>query len=112
MRWMILAVALGAAATAHADDKALRKRGEQVYVRWCQACHGTGTGKPGTHALEAKYEGTTTSPLITERDDLLPAATKTFVRMGVSVMPFFRKTEISDPELEALAAFLAPKTKK
>jgi (+)-pinoresinol hydroxylase len=29
------------------------------------------------------------------------------VRTGVSVMPFFRKTEISDQELDALAAYLS-----
>jgi mono/diheme cytochrome c family protein len=31
-----------------------------------------------------------------------------FVRSGVSVMPPFRKTEISDADLAALAAYLAP----
>jgi mono/diheme cytochrome c family protein len=29
------------------------------------------------------------------------------VRRGVSIMPFFRKTEISDADLQALAAYLA-----
>ncbi len=33
--------------------------------------------------------------------------TKIFVRRGVSIMPFFRKTEISDAQLDALAAYLA-----
>lgn len=37
--------------------------------------------------------------------------TKTFVRQGVSVMLFFRKTEISDADLDALAAYLARNTK-
>jgi len=32
---------------------------------------------------------------------------KYFVRHGISVMPQFRKTEISDAELDALAAFLS-----
>jgi mono/diheme cytochrome c family protein len=31
---------------------------------------------------------------------------KTFVRNGVSIMPFFRKTEISDADLDAIAAYL------
>jgi hypothetical protein len=31
------------------------------------------------------------------------------VRTGVSVMPFFRKTEISDAELDALSKYLAHK---
>ncbi len=34
-------------------------------------------------------------------------SSRQFVRKGVSVMPFFRKTEISDTELDALAAFLS-----
>ena len=37
---------------------------------------------------------------------------KAVVRTGVSVMPFFRKTEVSDADLNALAAYLAePKNK-
>ncbi len=46
--------------------------------------------------------------MLEERTDLVPQITKNFVRTGVSVMPFFRKTEISDAELDALAAYLAP----
>jgi (+)-pinoresinol hydroxylase len=38
----------------------------------------------------------------------VPEITRTFVRNGVTIMPFFRKTEISDEELDALAAYLAP----
>jgi hypothetical protein len=37
--------------------------------------------------------------------------TKAFVRKGVSVMPFFRKTEIGDADLDALAAYLARNNK-
>jgi len=32
------------------------------------------------------------------------------VRTGISVMPQFRKTEISDAELDALAAYLSKNT--
>ena len=38
--------------------------------------------------------------------------TRQVVRRGISVMPFFRKTEISDKDLEALAAYLAPKSSR
>ena len=44
-----------------------------------------------------------------QRTDLVPTITQTFVRTGVSVMPPFRKTEISDADLAALAAYLAPR---
>jgi (+)-pinoresinol hydroxylase len=65
---------------------------------------------PGTIALEAKYKGAKPA-LLSERTDLIPAVTKTFVRKGVSIMPFFRKTEISDVDLEALAAYIARNNK-
>jgi (+)-pinoresinol hydroxylase len=32
---------------------------------------------------------------------------KLYVRSGVATMPFFRKTEISDADLDALAAYLS-----
>jgi hypothetical protein len=61
---------------------------------------------PDTVALETKYKGAIHA-VPSERMDLFPPATKTFVRKGVSVMPFFRKTEISDAGLDALAAYIA-----
>jgi mono/diheme cytochrome c family protein len=49
--------------------------------------------------------------LLEQRTDLAPEFTSAIVRTGVSVMPFFRKTEISDAELGALASYLAHKTR-
>ena len=80
--------------------------GKAVFDKWCAPCHGDGPGKPGTMALQALYKGAKPA-LLEQRTDLVPQLTKTFVRTGVSVMPFFRKTEISDAELDALAAYLA-----
>ncbi len=102
----LLAVVAAAAATpaAMAQDGAID--GKAVFEKWCAPCHGAGPGKPGTAALQALYKGTKPA-LLEERTDLVPQLTKTFVRTGVSVMPFFRKTEITDAELDALAAYLA-----
>jgi mono/diheme cytochrome c family protein len=80
--------------------------GRLTYEKWCAPCHAPGPDHPGTQALDALYKGSKPSALI-EREDLTPPLVKQFVRKGVSVMPFFRKTEISDTELDALAAFLS-----
>lgn len=101
--WLLL---LGTALTAAADELKGSTRGQQVFRYWCQSCHGQGTDKPGTVALQVKYQGQLPAAL-EERRDLTPALVKQFVRRGVSVMPFFRKTEISDGDLQALAAYLA-----
>ncbi len=102
---LLVAIGIGAAALAAAQEQPAT--GKAVFDKWCAPCHGDGPGKPGTSALQALYKGTKPA-LLEERADLVPELTKTFVRTGVSIMPFFRKTEITDVELEALAAYLAP----
>jgi (+)-pinoresinol hydroxylase len=103
-------LAFAPAALAQTPTDAQLKKGQEVYQYWCWNCHGGGTGKPGTEALQAKYKGTRPADL-EQRTDLAPAVIKTFVRKGVSIMPIFRKTEISDAELDALAVYLARNTK-
>jgi mono/diheme cytochrome c family protein len=44
--------------------------------------------------------------LLTERTDLTSAGIKRAVRTGVYVMPRFRKTEITDAELDAIVNYL------
>ena len=83
-------------------------RGKAVFDHWCAGCHARGPRQPGTQALEALYKGGKPAAL-EDRTDLLPKLTEQFVRKGVSVMPPFRKTEISDAQLADLAAYLAPK---
>jgi mono/diheme cytochrome c family protein len=83
-----------------------RANGKQVFARWCAECHAAGPGHPGTQSLQVKYQGETPA-VLTDRADLTPEVTAYFVRNGVSLMPFFRKTEISDRELRDLSAYLA-----
>lgn len=95
---------------AHAADAALIEQGKAAFAYHCAACHGTqlvsgNQHLPGTEALAAKYQGKEPGAL-EERTDLTPQLIKTFVRTGVSVMPFFRKTMVTDAELEAIAAYL------
>ncbi|HEY8519553.1 MAG TPA: cytochrome c [Gammaproteobacteria bacterium] len=88
------------------------ERGREIYAYWCEPCHGPGVGLPGfdalpgTHQLALKYRNTSIPAVLDERTDLAPAYIKAVVREGISFMPQFRKTEISDEELDALAAYL------
>jgi mono/diheme cytochrome c family protein len=99
---------LGAIPSTYADESA----GHQVFAKWCAPCHSRGPGNPGTAALAAVYRNSKPAAL-EDRTDMTPAFVKQAVRNGVNVMPFFRKTEISDAELDALAAYLgrAPKAR-
>ena len=102
---MLGLLALAAAAPAAAGDERRSGDGAQLFARWCAPCHGPGPGHPGTQALAAKYHGNP-PPVLEERTDLTPEVIRYFVRHGVSVMAPFRKTEITDEELAALASWL------
>jgi mono/diheme cytochrome c family protein len=80
--------------------------GRLLFWSHCAACHGAGEGMPGTAALAAKYGGQKPA-LLEQRTDLTPEFVTAIVRHGVSVMPKFRKTELSDADLAVLAAYLA-----
>ena len=107
MRLSIVVVLLAVVAVAAAQSERDRSAGQAVFDHWCAPCHAPGPGHPGTQALEVLYGGAKPAAL-EERNDLLPEITRAFVRTGVSVMPPFRKTEITDDELDALARYLAP----
>ncbi|HXJ18284.1 MAG TPA: cytochrome c [Candidatus Polarisedimenticolia bacterium] len=86
-------------------------KGYVQYEDYCSVCHGEGVGKPGTMALQAKYKGALPA-LLEKRTDLTPEMIRTYVRQGYSVMPIFRKTEISDADLDAIVAYLTRNNKK
>jgi mono/diheme cytochrome c family protein len=83
--------------------------GRAVYAKWCAPCHDPGVIHPGTNALTVKYRGVKPGVLL-EWKDLPPESVRYVVRHGISVMPQFRKTEISDADLDALAKFLSRNT--
>jgi mono/diheme cytochrome c family protein len=88
------------------DRGSLTDRGAAVFNNWCAACHGRDArNAPGTSSLQFKYQGKTPAAL-EDRRDLTPQAIKLYVRQGVAMMPFARKTEISDADLDALTAYL------
>jgi len=96
---------LGASTGFAQQGNTALERGNEAYQYWCATCHGTGPGHPGTTALTAKYKGALPG-LLEDRTDLTPAAVRFAVRRGTSIMPFFRKTEVSDADLDAIAQYL------
>jgi len=108
----IVLVAAFGASHAGAQTAARIAHGKATFEHYCAPCHGAGRGDdgapmlPGTHALTLKYRGAKPG-LLEERTDLPAELIKAFVRSGVASMPPFRKTEVSDEDLDAVAAYLA-----
>ena len=87
-------------------SEAARPPGGKIFHKWCSDCHSSADG-PGSVALERKYQGQVPA-ILEQRTDLNQDYVEQVVREGISFMPNFRKTEISDAELALLAAYLAP----
>jgi mono/diheme cytochrome c family protein len=93
---------------ASAQDVA---RGEAKFEHSCAPCHGDGSGDdgramlPGTDALRIKYQGSLPA-LLEKRTDLNPDAIRTFVRRGTWSMPPFRPTEVTERDIQDIAAYL------
>lgn len=85
--------------------------GRTIFERQCAPCHGAGPGDdgaamlPGTAVLQRRYEGDPPGALEL-RDDLDGDALRLFVRNGIGAMPSFRKAELSDADIDAIAAYL------
>jgi mono/diheme cytochrome c family protein len=96
--------------TAAAEDAgAPNERGAAVFNNWCSACHSRGPlNAPGTTSLQNKYQGALPAAL-EDRTDLTADIIELYVRNGIATMPFYRKTELSDADLSALAAYLVEK---
>jgi mono/diheme cytochrome c family protein len=114
--WVVAGALLSALTSVHAQTTP-SARGKQKFEHTCAPCHAAGPGDdgramlPGTDALRIKYRGELPA-LIEERTDLNADAIKTFVRRGTWSMPPFRKTEVTDEELEDIAAYIAESSKK
>jgi (+)-pinoresinol hydroxylase len=106
-RAVVFLVASALTSGAYADEPGV-VRGEKVFNQWCLACHGRGADKPGTIGLAAKYNGTLPA-LLEERTDLTAEMVRYFVRHGFAMMAPFRKTEISDADLNDLCDYLTRK---
>lgn len=111
MKALAAALLLAVAAANATEEPADVARGRAVFTRVCAPCHGTGPGLdgskmlPGSERLAAKYQGAK-PPFLEERSDLDAAQLRFFVRHGTGAMPMFRKTEITDADIDAVAAYI------
>lgn len=104
---MFLAVlVLGwAAGVASADDAALspqQQQGKRAYNHICVYCHSPGVW--GTNRLSKRMGKE--KAVLENRTDLAAAAVQAIVRSGIGSMPPLRKSELSDADLAAVAAYL------
>jgi mono/diheme cytochrome c family protein len=113
LRIAALAAGLALLATAAgAQDTTAIQRGKTKFERTCAPCHGAGPGNdgraslPGTAALQLKYKGALPA-LLEARTDLTFDVLKVYLRHGSWSMPPFRKTELTDAEIQDIAAYLA-----
>ena len=107
------AVLLAAAASfASAQGSASVERGRAKFEHTCAPCHADGVGDdgramlPGTDALRIKYQGALPA-LLEKRTDLNGDAIRMFVRRGTWSMPPFRPTEVTERDIQDIAAYLA-----
>jgi len=86
-------------------------RGKAKFDHTCAPCHGAGVGDdgramlPGTDALRIKYQGSLPA-LLEQRTDLNADAIRTFLRRGTWSMPPFRPTEVTEGDIQDIAAYL------
>ncbi len=105
------------AGTAHAQDGDLIQRGKAQFQHTCAPCHGMGPGDdgrpmlPGSQSLQFKYKGSL-SAFLERRSDLPYEVLRVYVRRGSWSMPGFRKTEVTDADVRAIAAYLADSAKQ
>jgi mono/diheme cytochrome c family protein len=107
----LVAVLTVVTSAAIAEDSSAIQRGMIKFQRTCAPCHGAGPGTdgrpalPGTTALQLKYKGALPA-LLEARTDLTFDVLKAYLRHGSWSMPPFRKTELTDAEIQAIAAYL------
>ena len=108
----LLVVLAVATSTVRAEESAAIQRGMIKFQHTCAPCHGAGPGNdgraalPGTAALQLKYKGALPA-LLEARTDLTFDILKGYLRHGSWSMPPFRKTELTDAEIQDIALYLA-----
>jgi (+)-pinoresinol hydroxylase len=99
-----LAATLWVCASACVADQLtpVQARGREVYGHWCIHCHAPGVW--GTNRLARRMDKD--HSVLENRTDLTAAGVRAVIRRGIGSMPALRRTEVSDADAEAIAAYL------
>lgn len=81
---------------------AKQEQGQKLYRSTCFYCHSDKVW--GTFAIERRRG--TSDALLEKRTDLVPEFVKSVVRNGLGSMPAYRRTELTDAEVDAIVAYL------
>ena len=84
------------------------EQGRKLYQSTCLYCHGERVW--GTFALQRRFGAD--HGLLEQRTDLVAPFVKNVVRNGLGSMPAYRRTELTDADVDAIAAYLTrPRSK-
>ena len=107
--WAIVSLAIVtlalAAGVASADEPSLtaqQQQGKRLYNHICVYCHSPGVW--GTNRLSKRMDKE--HAVLESRTDLSAGAIQTIVRTGIGSMPPLRKSELTDADVSAIAAYL------
>ena len=95
----IAALAFSATAPALAETS-----GAALFAERCGMCHRTNGMGVG---ILARRPGDSSKGLLENRSDLTVALVTTVTRIGIGNMPRIPRGEVSDPEMKAIAEYLA-----
>ncbi|MEJ1965967.1 MAG: cytochrome c [Gammaproteobacteria bacterium] len=90
------------AVAADAQLSLQQQQGQKLFRNTCYYCHSEKVW--GTLAIERRRG--TGDALLEKRTDLVPAFVKSVVRNGLGSMPAYRRTELTDAEVDAIIAYL------
>jgi mono/diheme cytochrome c family protein len=94
-------------AAEEASLSAQEQQGKLLYGRTCIYCHGPGLWATNRIAKRLDKD----HALLENRTDLSLDGIRAIVRSGVGSMPPLRKTELSDADVDAIAAYLTRKAR-
>ena len=105
MRTVIAALCLFIAGTAVAAEPTLtadQAKGRALFNESCSYCHGE---RGHATTLLAKRVGVENA-VLEERTNLNTELIRAVVRHGINSMPWYRRAELSDRDLDSIAAYL------